>query len=149
MNDNLDLTGGVRCTDSERCACLNQLTAAVVSGALPAETHAARVEQAFAAKTRDQLDRLISDLPAPRPSRWPYLRGVLAWAGSIAASGTIPAVLLYFGAVQNGFVNNYPSAGGVLCAFFGVVTSIIWIMVGGILTVTKTADAIRAYVDAP
>jgi len=56
--------GGMRASDAERDATVERLSAATGSGRLTLEEFSQRMEQATAAKTRAELDRLVADLPA-------------------------------------------------------------------------------------
>lgn len=54
---------GVRASDIEREGTTERLTAACAEGRLTLEELGVRVERAVAAVTRDELDRLVADLP--------------------------------------------------------------------------------------
>lgn len=58
-----DQAGGIRASDAERDATVERLSAATGAGRLTLEEFSQRMEQATAAKTRAELDRLVSDLP--------------------------------------------------------------------------------------
>jgi hypothetical protein len=55
---------GVRVSDAERDAAVEQLSAATGDGRLTLEEFSQRMELATAARTRADLDRLVTDLPA-------------------------------------------------------------------------------------
>jgi hypothetical protein len=59
-----DPAGGIRASDAERDATVERLSAATGAGRLTLEEFSQRMEQATAAKTRAELDRLVADLPA-------------------------------------------------------------------------------------
>jgi hypothetical protein len=56
---------GIRASDAERERTVSQLNQHVVDGRLTEEEHSERIEAALAARTRDELDRLLVDLPGP------------------------------------------------------------------------------------
>jgi Domain of unknown function (DUF1707)/Cell wall-active antibiotics response 4TMS YvqF len=56
--------GGVRASDAERDASVERLSAAAGDGRLTLDEFSQRMEQATAARTRAELDRLVADLPA-------------------------------------------------------------------------------------
>ena len=56
--------GGIRASDAERDATVERLSRAAGDGRLTLEEFSQRMEQATAAKTRADLDRLVADLPA-------------------------------------------------------------------------------------
>jgi hypothetical protein len=56
--------GGIRASDAERDATVERLSAATGDGRLTLEEFSQRMEQATSARTRAELDRLVSDLPA-------------------------------------------------------------------------------------
>ena len=56
--------GGIRASDAERDATVERLSRAAGDGRLTLEEFSQRMEQATAAKTRAELDRLVTDLPA-------------------------------------------------------------------------------------
>jgi len=58
-----DPVGGIRASDAERDATVDRLSAATGAGRLTLEEFSQRMEQATAAKTRAELDRLVADLP--------------------------------------------------------------------------------------
>ena len=72
--------GGIRASDAERDATVERLSRAAGDGRLTLEEFSGRMEQATAAKTRAELDRLVADLPAepavagavavPGPATW-------------------------------------------------------------------------------
>jgi hypothetical protein len=55
---------GVRASDAERDATIERLSAATGDGRLTLEEFSQRMEQASSARTRAELDRLVTDLPA-------------------------------------------------------------------------------------
>ncbi len=55
--------GGIRASDAERDATLQQLSAATGDGRLTLEEFSQRMDRATTAKTRAELDRLVADLP--------------------------------------------------------------------------------------
>lgn len=59
-----DQAGGIRASDAERDATVERLSTATGTGRLTLEEFSQRMEQATAAKTRAELDRLVADLPA-------------------------------------------------------------------------------------
>lgn len=71
---------GIRASDEEREALVVQLREHAATGRLTLEEFSTRMERAYAARTRDELDRLTADLPAVqagtgtvarrRPTRW-------------------------------------------------------------------------------
>jgi len=72
--------GGIRASDAERDATVERLSRAAGDGRLTLEEFSQRMEQATAAKTRAELDRLVADLPAEP-----------AVAGAVAAPASAPA----------------------------------------------------------
>jgi len=72
--------GGIRASDAERDATVERLSRAAGDGRVTLEEFSQRMEQATAAKTRADLDRLVADLPAepaaagapaaPAPATW-------------------------------------------------------------------------------
>ena len=56
--------GGIRASDAERDATVERLREAAGEGRLTLEEFSDRMEQASTAKTRAELDRLLTDLPA-------------------------------------------------------------------------------------
>ena len=72
--------GGIRASDAERDATVERLSRAAGDGRLTLEEFSQRMEQATAAKTRAELDRLVTDLPAEP-----------AVAGAVAAPAPAPA----------------------------------------------------------
>lgn len=78
-----DPAGEIRASDAERDATVARLSAATGDGRLTLEEFSQRMEQATAAKTRAELDRLVTDLPADSPGT--------AVAGQTSASPSSPA----------------------------------------------------------
>jgi hypothetical protein len=56
-------TAGIRASDAERDATLERLSAAAGDGRLTLEEFSQRMDRATTAKTRAELDRLVTDLP--------------------------------------------------------------------------------------
>src|SRR6516164_10225207 len=54
---------GIRASDAERDAALERLSAATGDGRLTLEEFSQRMDRATTAKTRAELDRLVTDLP--------------------------------------------------------------------------------------
>lgn len=63
MGDDESATG-IRASDAERDATVERLSAATGDGRLTLEEFSERMERATAARTRADLDRLVTDLPA-------------------------------------------------------------------------------------
>lgn len=61
-------TPAIRASDSEREQTVQLLREHSVDGRLTLEEFAGRIERAYLAKTRDELDELTRDLPAPAPA---------------------------------------------------------------------------------
>jgi hypothetical protein len=61
----------IRASDAEREAVATLLNDAVGAGQLSLEEFSQRVDAAYAAKTRGELDRLVADLPAGQPGAAP------------------------------------------------------------------------------
>lgn len=59
---------GIRASDAERDATVQRLSAATGDGRLTLEEFSQRMEQATAARTRAELDSLVTDLPADTPA---------------------------------------------------------------------------------
>lgn len=82
---------GLRVSDAERDAVVQQLGDHAGTGRLTLSEHAERIEQAMQAKTRGQLDELLSDLPeatdAPPPRRRKLTRWVLSVMGGTDRTG--------------------------------------------------------------
>jgi hypothetical protein len=74
-----DPAAGIRASDAERDAIVARLSAATGDGRLTLEEFSQRMEQATAAKTRIELDRLVADLPSD------------AVGTAVAAPATAPA----------------------------------------------------------
>ncbi|HEY9241789.1 MAG TPA: DUF1707 domain-containing protein, partial [Streptosporangiaceae bacterium] len=55
--------GGIRASDAERDATVQRLSQAAGDGRLTLEEFSQRMERASIARTRAELDRLVSDLP--------------------------------------------------------------------------------------
>ena len=58
----------IRASDAERQAVATQLNEAVAAGRLTLEEFSQRLDGAYSAKTRGQLDELVADLPGARPA---------------------------------------------------------------------------------
>ena len=76
---------GVRASDAERDATIEHLSAATGDGRLTLEEFSQRMELATAARTRADLDRLLTDLPADAATT------AAATAGTAAGSAAAPA----------------------------------------------------------
>ena len=61
--------GQIRASDAERDATVERLRDAAGEGRLTLEEFSDRMEQATAARTRTELDRLVTDLPAANRAR--------------------------------------------------------------------------------
>lgn len=62
-----DSRGGMRASDTDREQVAEQLRRAQSEGRLDLTEYDERVQQAFAARTYGELDRVTADLPEPRP----------------------------------------------------------------------------------
>ena len=78
--DDDEPAAGIRASDAERDATIERLSAAAGDGRLTLEEFSQRMELATAARTRAELDRLVTDLPAD-----------VAPAATAAASAPAPA----------------------------------------------------------
>ena len=78
--DDDEPAAGIRASDAERDATIERLSAATGDGRLTLEEFSQRMELATAARTRAELDRLVTDLPAD-----------VAPAATAAASAPAPA----------------------------------------------------------
>jgi hypothetical protein len=76
---------GIRASDAERDATIEHLSAATGDGRLTLEEFSQRMELATAARTRADLDRLVTDLPADAATT------AAATAGTAAGSAAAPA----------------------------------------------------------
>jgi hypothetical protein len=76
--------GGIRASDAERDATVERLSRAAGDGRLTLEEFSQRMEQATEAKTRAELDRLVTDLPAEPAAPAPA-------AGAMAERSSAPA----------------------------------------------------------
>ena len=76
-------TPAIRASDAEREQAVETLRAHAVDGRLTLGEFAQRVDQAYVAKTRDELDRLMHDLPAAESSASPGRRRFPRWLVSI------------------------------------------------------------------
>jgi hypothetical protein len=70
MGEEVQMTPGptpsqLRAADTDRDATAERLAAAMSDGRLQADEYGERLEQAYAATTYAELDRLVADLPAP------------------------------------------------------------------------------------
>jgi hypothetical protein len=81
-------TGGIRASDAERDECVERLRDAAGEGRLTLEEFSDRMEQASTAKTRTELDRLVTDLPASSSPAG----GAVAVGGTAAPSWHISPV---------------------------------------------------------
>jgi len=66
---------GVRASDAERDATVERLSQATGEGRLTLEEFSQRMEQATTARTRAELDRLVTDLPAGSGQPGPVMAG--------------------------------------------------------------------------
>lgn len=66
MTDNADPRGRLRIGDAERDAAVRDLGEHYAAGRLSEEEHAERTEQAYAARTQQDLDALFADLPGAK-----------------------------------------------------------------------------------
>ena len=73
--------GGIRASDAERDATVERLRDAAGEGRLTLEEFSDRMDQASTAKTRAELDRLLTDLPS-EAGGGPAGRGAVATGGS-------------------------------------------------------------------
>ena len=81
-----------RASDAEREAVVGRLRDAAGEGRLTVEELAERIDAAYAARTRDELDPLTADLPAAGPGESPAAVGEGMPVG--AAGATAPSVVL-------------------------------------------------------
>jgi Domain of unknown function (DUF1707)/Cell wall-active antibiotics response 4TMS YvqF len=80
-------TPAIRASDAEREAAVTRLRTAAGEGRLALEELAERLERAFAAVTRDELEVLTRDLPEERPDELPVARS-RRWVVGIMGGGT-------------------------------------------------------------
>jgi hypothetical protein len=76
-------TPAIRASDAEREQAVELLRTHAVEGRLTLAEFAQRVERAYAAQTRDDLEQLKRDLPAPEPKRAPARHRAPRWLVSI------------------------------------------------------------------
>ena len=80
----------VRASDAERDATVERLSQATGDGRLTLDEFSQRMERATTARTRGELDRLVTDLPVPAPApAWPSRSGARrpGTSGRLAGSG--------------------------------------------------------------
>jgi Domain of unknown function (DUF1707)/Cell wall-active antibiotics response 4TMS YvqF len=80
-------TPAIRASDAEREAAVTRLQTAVGEGRLTLEELAERLDRAFAATTRDELEVLTRDLPQERPERQPATKS-RRWVVAIMGGNT-------------------------------------------------------------
>jgi Domain of unknown function (DUF1707) len=78
----------IRASDRERDAATLRLQEAFAEGRLDDSEFDQRMRTALLARTRPELDRLLADLPEPRPARLEEVRPITAVAGWVLPSGT-------------------------------------------------------------
>lgn len=78
----------MRASDAEREAAVGQLNRAVGEGRLSMDEFSARLELAYAARTRGDLDPLLGDLPADAGAVLPAASGAAQVSGAGQAGGT-------------------------------------------------------------
>lgn len=79
---------GVRASDAERDAAVGRLNQAVGEGRLTLDEFSGRLELAYAARTRGDLDPLLRDLPAGPEDATPAVGGGAAVVRSSQGTGT-------------------------------------------------------------
>jgi hypothetical protein len=86
-------TPAIRASDAEREQAVERLRAHAVDGRLTLGEFAQRVDQAYAAKTRDELDELTRDLPAAQseasPGRPRFPRWLVSILGGVDRRGRV------------------------------------------------------------
>jgi hypothetical protein len=87
-----------RASDAEREAVVARLRDAAAEGRLTVEELAERIEAAYAARTRDELEALTADLPAPAPGASP----AAAAPGMPVSSAGSPGPSLVLGILGGG-----------------------------------------------
>jgi DUF1707 SHOCT-like domain len=93
--------GDVRASDAEREEVVGRLREGAADGRLDPEELERRVEQAYRAESRGELERLAADLPlppAPAPSRWTSEAMRRRAAGFVTVNAVCIAVWLASGA---------------------------------------------------
>lgn len=87
--------GSFRASDEDRERIIERLHAAATEGRLVAEELEHRVSTALKARTYDELDATVADLPSPRPARGaePQRRSAAHWA--LGTVGHNPMLLLF------------------------------------------------------
>ena len=80
-------TPAIRASDAEREAVVARLQTAGGEGRLALEELAERLDRAFAATTRDELETLTRDLPQERPEQLPAAKS-RRWVVGIMGGGT-------------------------------------------------------------
>jgi hypothetical protein len=96
----------LRASDAERQAIADRLNAAVGEGRLTLEEFSDRVGSAYAARTHGELERLVTDLPAPseRSSIVVDAHPIPATLPGAVQSGAVQSGAVQSGAVQSGAV---------------------------------------------
>jgi hypothetical protein len=125
MSNELRPSGGYRVGDAERARTADLLKEAHVAGYLSLNEIDERLGAALAARTRDDLDRLVADLPpdwlsatsagaAPVPDRAaavppvPPRRGVPPGAWMLAPLALLVVAMVVLGMVTHGFFFPWP-----------------------------------------
>ena len=106
--------GGIRASDAERERTAEALKRHALDGRLTSDEYAERLDAAYAARTRAQLDRLLDDLPPMRrpapagatPPRWRGINPVAVVILLIAALWL--AGWVFGGPHHHGFVPVWP-----------------------------------------
>jgi uncharacterized protein DUF1707 len=88
----MESQAGIRASDAERERTVAQLNQHHVDGRLTAEEFSDRVESALAARTRGELDALLTDLPAP-VERAPVEQAPVAAGGGPGWRPSRPAIV--------------------------------------------------------
>src|SRR5437867_3558773 len=105
---------GIRASDAERERTAEALKQHFLDGRLTSDEYAERLDTVYAARTRQQLDRLLRDLPPPEPvapvqpgRRW--WRGISPPAAAFALLATLWLVAWAAGdGPRHGFVPIWP-----------------------------------------
>jgi uncharacterized protein DUF1707 len=93
---------GLRASDAEREATVAKLRRAHADGRIDTPELEERVERAYAARTTDELARLVLDLPAERPRLQPPRRHAGWWPPRVVPLLVILAIVV--GAATHGHV---------------------------------------------